>query len=67
MKVKKQQFRTEHGTTDWFKLGKEYIKTVYRYLAYLASMQSTSYKMPGWMNPKWNQDCGEKYQPQICK
>ena len=22
MQVKKQQFRTEHGTTDWFKIGK---------------------------------------------
>ena len=32
--------RTEHGTTDWFKLGKEY-KAVYCYPAYLAYMQST--------------------------
>ena len=31
------------------KLGKEYIKTVYHQLAYLAYTQSTSCKMPGWM------------------
>ena len=27
--------RTEHGTTDWFQIGKEYIKTVYCNPAYL--------------------------------
>ena len=26
--------RTGHGKTDWFKLGKEYIKAVYCYSAY---------------------------------
>ena len=31
------------------KLGKEYIKAVYCQLAYLTSMQSTSYEMLGWM------------------
>ena len=39
--------RTGHGTTDWFKLGKEYVKVVYCHSAYLTSMQSTSCKMPG--------------------
>ena len=34
------------------KLGKEYTKAVYCYPAYLNSMQSTSYEMPGWMNHK---------------
>ena len=34
--------RTGHGTTDWFKIGKEYIKAVYYYPAYLTYMQSTS-------------------------
>ena len=34
--------RTGHGTTDWFKLGKEYVKAVYCHPAYLTSMQSTS-------------------------
>ena len=35
-----------------FKLGKEYIKAVYRYPAYLTYMQNTSCKMPGWMKHK---------------
>ena len=34
--------RTGHGTVDWSKLGKEYIKDVYCHLAYLTYMQSTS-------------------------
>ena len=34
--------RTGHGTTDWFQLGKEYVKAVYCHPAYLTYMQSTS-------------------------
>ena len=34
------------------KLGKEYIKAIYCHPAYLTSMQSTSCKMPCWMNHK---------------
>jgi len=34
--------RTGHGTTDWFKLGKKYVKAVYRHPAYLTNMKSTS-------------------------
>ena len=34
------------------KLRKEYDKVVYCHPAYLSSMQSTSYKMQGWMNHK---------------
>ena len=34
--------RTGHGTTDWFQIGKEYIKAVYCHSAYLTYMQSTS-------------------------
>ena len=34
--------RTEHGKTDWFQIGKEYVKAVYCHLAYLTYMQSTS-------------------------
>ena len=33
--------RTGHGTTDWFQMGKEYIKAVYCHPAYLTYMQST--------------------------
>ena len=34
--------RTAHGTTDWFQIGKEYVKAVYCHPAYLTYMQSTS-------------------------
>ena len=34
--------RTGHGITDWFQIGKEYVKAVYCHPAYLTSMQSTS-------------------------
>ena len=36
--------RTEHGTTDWFQIGKgkEYVKAVYCHCAYLTYMQTTS-------------------------
>ena len=34
--------RTRHGTMDWFKLGKEYVKAVYCHSAYLTYMQSMS-------------------------
>ena len=44
--------RTVHGTTDWFKLRKEYNRAVYCHPAYLTYMQSTSCGMPGCMNHK---------------
>ena len=54
--------KTEHGTMDWFKkLGKEYVRAVYCYTAYLTYMQSTSCEMY-WVITSWNQDCWEKYQ-----
>ena len=34
--------RTGHGTTNWFQIGKEYVKAVYCHPVYLTSMQSTS-------------------------
>ena len=49
MRVKKQ-VGTRHGKRTGSKLGKEYHKAIYCHLAYLTSMQSTSCKMPGWMN-----------------
>ena len=36
------RIRTGHGTTDWFQIGKEYIKAIYCHPAYLTYMQSTS-------------------------
>ena len=44
--------RTRHGITDWSKLGKEYVKAVYRHPAYLTYRRNTSYEMLGWMKPK---------------
>ena len=44
--------RTGHGTMDWFKIRKGYIKAAYCHPAYLTSMQSTSCEMPAWMNQK---------------
>ena len=54
--------RTRHRTTDWFTLGKEYVRAVYCHPAYLTYMQRTSWK--GWAgkSTSWNQDCWKKYQ-----
>ena len=32
--------RSRHGTTDWFQIGKEYVKAVYCHPAYLTYMQT---------------------------
>ena len=44
--------RIGHGATDWFRIGKEYVKTVYCHPAYLTYMQTTSCEMLGWMKHK---------------
>ena len=44
--------KTGHGTTDWFKIGKEYTKAVYCHSAYLTYMQNTLCEMMGWMKHK---------------
>ena len=44
--------RTRHGTMDWFKMGKEYVKAIFCHPAYLAYMQSISCEMSGWMKHK---------------
>ena len=44
--------KTRHGTIDWFKLGKEYIKAVICHLAYLTDLQSTSCEIPDWKKHK---------------
>ena len=36
----------------WFEIGKRVNQAVFGYPAYLASMQSTSCKMPGWIKHK---------------
>ena len=52
MKVKKQRLELDMEQQTGSKLGKEYIKAAYCHPAYLAYMQSTSCKMPGWMKHK---------------
>ena len=52
---------TGHGTQTGSKSGKEYVKTVYCYPAYLTYMQSTSCEMLGWMKHKLNKGGREKY------
>ena len=52
IQVKKQQLELDVEQLIGSKLGKEYIKAVYCHSAYLTYMQSTSCKIPGWMNHK---------------
>ena len=50
--VKKQKLEPDIEHLTGSKLGKEFVKVVYCYSAYLTYMQSTSCKMPGWMKHK---------------
>ena len=52
MQVKKQRLELDMEKQIDFKLGKEYVKAVYCYPAYLTYMQSTSWEMLGWMKHK---------------
>ena len=47
MQVKKQQLELEMEQQTGSKLGKEYVKAVYCYPAYLSFMQSTLWEMQG--------------------
>ena len=62
MQVKKQQLELNMEKWTGSKLENEYVKAVYCHSAYLTYIQSTSCEMPGWMKPKLEQDCREKYQ-----
>ena len=52
MQIKKQQLELDMEQKTGSKLGKECVKSVYCHPAYLTSMQSTSWEMPGWMKHK---------------
>ena len=52
MQVKKQKLELDMEQQTGSKSGKEYIKAVYCYPAYLTYTQSTSCEMPGWMKHK---------------
>ena len=47
MQVKKQQLDLDMEQGTGSKLGNEYVKAAYSHLAYLTSMQSTSWEMIG--------------------
>ena len=50
--IYKQQLELDMEQQTGPKLGKEYVKAVYRHPAYLTYMQSASCEMPGWMKHK---------------
>ena len=52
MQVKKQQLELYMEQQTDSKSGKEYFQAVYCHPAYLTSMQSTSWEMPGWIKHK---------------
>ena len=52
MQDKKQQLKLDMKQQTGSKLETELIKSVYCHPAYLTYMQSTSYKMLGWMTHK---------------
>ena len=52
MQVKKQQLEVDMELQAGSKSGKEYINASYFHPAYLTYMQSTSFKMSGWMKHK---------------
>ena len=52
MQVKKQQLELDMKQQTDSKSGKGYVKAVYCHLAYLTSMQSTSWETLGWMKHK---------------
>ena len=62
MQVRKQQLELDMEQQIGSKSGKEYVKAVYFYPAYLTYMQSTPWETLDWKSASWNQDCQEKYQ-----
>ena len=49
MQVRKQQLELDMEQQTGSNLGKEYVKVVFCYPAYLTYMQNTSWEMLGWM------------------
>ena len=52
MQVKKQQLEPDMEQQTGSKSGREYVKAVYCYPAYLTYMQSTSWETRGWKKHK---------------
>ena len=62
MQDKKEELEQNMEQWTGSKLGKKYVKVVYRHTAYLTYMQNTWCKcQAGWIS-SWNQDSQEKYQ-----
>ena len=61
MWIKKQQLELDTEQKTSSKLGKEYVKVVYYYPAYLTHMQNTSCEMQGWKKYELESVCQEKY------
>ena len=67
MQVKKQQLELDMEQQIGSKWGKQEVKGVYCYPAYLTYMESTSCEMPGWMNHQLVKIVGRNQQPQLCR
>ena len=52
MQVKKQQLELDMEQQTGSKSGREYVKAIYCYPAYLTYMKSKSWEMLDWMNHK---------------
>ena len=52
MQVKNQQLEPDMEQWTGSKMGKEYVKALYCYLAYVTDIQSISWEMLGWMKHK---------------
>ena len=52
MQIRKQQLKLDMEQQTVSKLGKEYVKAVHCHPSYITPLQSTSCKMPDWMNHK---------------
>ena len=52
MQVKKQQLDLDMEQWTGSKLGKDYVRALYRHPAYLTYIRSTSCKMLGWLKHK---------------
>ena len=58
MQTRKQQLELDMEQQTGSKSGREYVKAIYCYPAYLTYMKSTSCEMLGWIIHSWNQTAG---------
>ena len=61
--------RTRHGATDWLQIGKG-VRQVCKLSSCLFNLYAEYILQNAGLDEaqtSWNQDCREKYQPQICR